>query len=254
MLLSAIVLTKNEEKNIEECLKSVKWCDEILVIDDNSTDKTVEFAKKAGAKVFSHPLNCDFSQQRNFSLQKAIGKWVLFVDADEQVSSSLRDEIQNSIKQPMVGKQSVIDGFYFKREDKMHGKILKHGETSKVRLLRLGKRGAGEWTRPVHETWNIKGKTKELKAPLIHNPHPGISEFLEEINFYSTIRAKELYESKKKTNLFEIIFYPVGKFLKNYFISLGILDGLSGLIVAILMSFHSFLVRAKLYLIWKKSG
>jgi len=249
-MISAVVLTKNEERNIKECLGTLKWCDEVIVIDDNSGDKTREIAKGMRAKIFVRSLNGDFSSQRNFALEKARGEWVLFIDADERVSPTLRSEIQSEIKNP----DSSVDGYYLRREDKIWGKILRHGETSRIKLLRLGKKGKGKWRGFVHEIWEIKGKTKELNSPLIHFPHPHITNFLEEINSYSTLRAKELYNEGKRTSLLEIVGYPTAKFLKNYLFRLGFLDGTPGLMVALMMSFHSFLVRSKLYLLWKQRG
>lgn len=253
MTISTIVLTKNEEENIGACLKALKWVDEIIVIDDESTDNTVKIAKENGVKVFTRPLNQDFAAQRNFGLEKAKEEWVLFVDADERVSPTLRAEIVETTQNISRGKNS-LNGFYFKREDKIWGKVLKHGETANVRLLRLGKRDKGKWERPIHEVWKINGEIGELKFPLLHYPHQSISEFLEEINFYSTIRARELYNQNRRTTLWEIIGYPVGKFVRNYFFKLGILDGMPGFLVALLMSFHSFLVRSKLYLLWRQEG
>lgn len=247
MRISAVVLTKNEEKNIRDCLKTLSWCDEIVVVDDNSSDRTVDLAKKMGAKVFLHPLNNNFSQQRNFGLKKAKGDLVFFVDSDERVSEALAAEIKN--KKIKMKKENIF-GFYLKRRDFIFGRWLKFGETARVRLLRLARRKAGRWEGAVHEVLKIKGKTKELKNPLLHYPHPTTSQFLEKIDQYSTIRARELYGRRKKTNFFEIITYPVGKFLKNYFWNLGFLDGLPGFLHAVFMSFHSFLVRGKLWSIY----
>ena len=257
-MISAVILAKNEEKNIEECLKTLKWADEVIVVDDESTDKTVEIAKENGAIVYSHPLNNDFSAQRNFGLEQirqahckqAQGDWVFFIDADERVSPTLRAEITRAVE----GFGTGINGFYLKREDTMWGRVLKHGETANVKLLRLAKKGSGEWEKPVHEIWQIRGEVGELKAPLQHLPHPTVSEFLEKINFYSTLRARELYKEGKKTNLLSIIFYTKAKFIKDYFLELGFLDGMPGFVVALLMSFHSFLVRSKLYLLWRQEG
>src|SRR3972149_11239736 len=121
-MISAVVITKNEEKNIERCIKSLLWCSEIVVVDDYSDDKTVKLAKKLGAKVYQHSLDNDFSEQRNFGLLKAKGDWVLFVDADEVVSAKLQKEIIKSIT------QNKHVGFYIKRYDVWMGKVLKHGE------------------------------------------------------------------------------------------------------------------------------
>lgn len=239
-MTSVIIFTKNEEKNIEECLKTLKWCDEVIVIDDYSKDKTREIAKKLGAKVFKHHLNNDFAQQRNFGLSKAKGDWVFFVDADERISSELVDEIIQEVKR---GKYKA---FVFKRQDFFMGKALKHGETAQVRLLRMAKKG-GRWIRPVHEIWQTKYKPKTLKNPILHYPHPSISQFLTQINFHSTLHAKALRKEGVNFSLFRLIFYPLAKFFQNYIWRLGFLDGTQGFIMAMMMSLHSFLARSKLY-------
>src|SRR5688572_22993760 len=112
-MISAIVITKNEEKNIKECLESISWCDEIIIVDDNSTDRTIAIAERTKAKVFKRSLNNDFSGQRNFGLEKTKGNWVLFVDADERVTPALWYEIMQHTNNS-IGK---IDGFYVKRTD-----------------------------------------------------------------------------------------------------------------------------------------
>jgi len=248
-MISVVILAKNEEKNIKDCLASVLWCDEIVVIDDHSTDKTVELAKQAGAVVYFHDLAGDFSQQRNFGLEKARGDWVLFLDADERVSEVLKNEIQQTI----ASRRNRYNGYRIKRTDYMWGKELKHGETGGISLLRLGRKGSGTWKGSVHETWDISGHVGELKEVLIHYPHQSIREFLAEINFYTDLRAQELYRQKVKSTWVIILLYTKGKFFQNYFLRLGVLDGVPGIISAIMMSFHAFLVRGKLWLLWQKS-
>lgn len=249
-MISAVVLTKNEEKNIKECLESVKWCGEMVVIDDYSEDKTVEIAKNLGANVFKRHLDNNFAVQRNFGLEKAKGDWVLFLDADERVSAELADEIKQ-VTQKNADAKNCVNGFFLKRKDWFGGKWLKHGETAKVRLLRLAKKRTGRWRRKVHEVWEVKGKIDELKNSLLHYPHPTMNDFLNQINFHSTLHAEALQEEGVKPSLFRLIANPVGKFFQNYFFKLGFLDGTSGFIVAMMMSFHSFLARAKLCITWK---
>ncbi len=243
-MISAVILTKNVENNIIRCLKSLEWCDEIIVIDDFSTDKTPDIIKKYFPKVktYQNKMNGDFSGQRNFGLEKAEGEWVLFVDGDEEVSDKLKNEIQNSIN-------NNISGYFIKRTDYFLGRWLKFGETGDLFLLRLAHKNKGVWKGKVHEIWEVGGKVDKLKNPLLHYPHPTISEFLEKINLYSSGRAEELYKSGDKTNYISIILYPLGKFIYNYFVKLGFLDGMPGLILAIIMCFHSFLVRSKLFLL-----
>lgn len=248
-MISVVILTKNEEKNIGRCLKTLLWCDEIIVIDDYSSDNTIKIAKNFGAEVYKKHLRGDFSAQRNFGLRKTKGDWVLFIDADERVSSKLKNEILLVTQNQAIAENYV--GFRVKRRDKFLGSWLKYGETASVKLLRLGKRNVGQWKGKVHEVWQIKGKIKTLKNPLFHKRNITISGFLERIDKYSSIRAKELYAQGVKSNVFVILAFPLGKFCQNYFLRLGFLDGIPGFVMAIMMSIHSFLVRAKLYLLWR---
>ena len=244
-MISVVILTKNEEANIIDCLESIAWCDEIIIVDDYSTDRTLDIIRNFNprVKIFQRSLDNDFSAQRKYALSKAREDWVLFVDADERLSNGLGGEIRDFLKQ----KESNINGFYVQRKDIVWGKELKHGESGNIKLLRFAKKNAGVWHGKVHEVWEVKGILGNFKMPLLHYPHQGIGNFLKEINYYTDLRAKELYDSGIRTNLFQIIAYPKAKFILNYFLKLGFLDGIEGLVFAIMMSFHSFLVRAKLW-------
>lgn len=246
-MISAVVLTKNEERNLERCLGSLSWCEEIIIVDDFSSDKTVEIAKKFKAVVIQRKLDADFSGQRNFGLKRAKNEWVFFVDADEVVLPDLAQEISSHLKSVSL---SVV-GFKINRRDFFGGKWLKYGESGDSRPLRLARKNAGSWKGKVHEIWSIDGEVENLKNYLEHYPHQTIGEFLEDVNFYSSLRSQELFEAKQPAGIFEIIIYPLGKFFENYFIRLGFLDGEPGIIYALMMSLHSFLVRAKLYQLWR---
>src|SRR6266403_1392760 len=248
-MISAVILTKNDEQNIKACLESISWCDEIIIIDDNSIDKTVDIAKKSRAKIVSRQLNHNFAEQRNFGLEKAKGDWILLVDADDRISSALWYEIMAVTNEPIVHN----DGFYLKRRDYMWGKELRYGEMGNVRLIRLARKESGVWQGKVHEEWKVKGKILTLINPLKHYPHQTVKEFLSEINYYSDLRAKELYKKKVKASWFTILLYPKAKFVVNYFFKAGFLDGLPGFICALMMSLHSFLVRGKLWLLWQQN-
>lgn len=250
-MISAIILTKNETQNIEKCIKSVSWCDEIVVIDDISSDKTLEIAKKHKVKIYSHPLNNNFSSQRNFGISKSKNEWMLFIDADEIVADALAYEISNVIQ---LNDQNLktFNGFYIKRVDFMWGKELKYGETGNIRLLRLARKDAGLWEGMAHERWQIEDPVGKLVNPLQHFPHKTLSKFLEKINFYTDIRAMELKQQNTKVYVWSIIAYPLCKFVINYFLKKGFMDGIHGLVFALVMSFHSFLVRGKLWLQMEK--
>ncbi len=240
-MISAVVIAKNEERNIKRCLLSLKWCDEVILIDDYSTDRTSEMAKKFGAHIFKRQLNGDFAGQLNFGLGKTQGEWVLFVHADEEVSSKLRDEIKTKTREA----DSSISGFLIKKEDHWLGRTLKHGENGNVKLVRLGRKGSGQWRRKIHEIWEVKGEVGELANPIRHFKNETIAEFVEKLNFYSTLHARENMQEGKKKRFWKIIVYPVAKFCVNYVVKLGFLDGTAGFVMAVMMSFHSFLSWSK---------
>lgn len=245
-MISAVVLTHNDETHLGTTLASLAWCDEIIVVDDFSTDKTEAVAKKFATVVFKRSLKDDFSAQRNFGLSKAKGDWVFFVDSDEIVSQELAQEVKKAIK------SEQYEGFTLRRKDFIFGRWLERGETSKVRLLRIAKKDVGQWTRPVHEVWNIHEDVGELFTPLEHFPHQNVAQFLDEINVYSSLNARYLYDQKVLVSWWHIVGYPVGKFFLNFIFYLGFLDGTAGALVAIFMSLHSFLTRAKLWQLWDR--
>lgn len=248
MNLSAIVLTKNEESNIEECIDCLGFCDEVIIIDDNSSDATTKLAEKLGAKVYKRTLGDNFAAQRNYGLKKAQGKWVLFIDADERVTKDLRNEIVQVTNDPLVNYL----GFFLKRTDYMWDKKLKYGETANIKLLRLARRRAGKWKRRVHEVWEVGGRTRELKNPLIHYPHPTLASFIASVNTMSSLHAKANLEEDKKSSLLKIFVWPPGHFVYNFILRLGFLDGTQGLVVALVMSFHSYLAWSKLWFLQRK--
>ncbi len=143
-----------------------------------------------------------------------------------------------------------VSGYPIKRQDHFMGKDLRFGETANVTLLRLARKSAGKWHRPIHETWQVKGEIAQLKNPLLHYPHHSISQFIKSINFYTDLEAKHRL-SPEKPNKFgvvtQMLFFPPAKFIYNYIVLLGFLDGIPGFIMALMMSLHSFMVRAKTY-------
>lgn len=199
-------------------LTNKRGFDEIEIIEKNKTAR------------FSRRLKGDFASQRNFALSKAKGDWVLFIDSDEKLSPEL------------ISVPQGFAAFYLKRLDHFFGKILHHGETGNIKLLRLARKNFGHWGGRVHEVWIGQGRVGTLKNVLIHNPHPTIFKFLQKINFYTTIRVIEL----TKFSCLELL-KPPAKFIANYFFKLGFLDGMAGFVMAYMMSLHSLIVRVKQY-------
>lgn len=250
MKISAVIIVKNEENNIVDCAKCLSFVDEIIVVDDYSTDQTVSVLNKLSNKkltIYQRKLNNDFANQRNFGLSKAKSDFVLFVDVDERIPEKLAFEILSQVN------SNTFDGFYIKRTDFFWNRQLKYGEVGNIKILRLARKGRGEFIGKVHEVWKIRGRVGYLKHSIYHYPHKTVKSFLKQINFYTDIRANELYEQRRKANLFSIILYPKVKFIVNYFFRLGFMDGVPGLMMALMMSLHSFLVRGKLWLLWNKN-
>ncbi len=248
MKVTGIVLTKNEERNIERCLESIEWCNEVIVVDDFSTDNTRKIAENRGAVVVKRKLNNDFAAQRNFGLEKASNEWALFVDADEVVSPLLHEDIVRRVK------DKKYCGFLIPRQEyfvnhKLHCTDKPSWDWSFGfnKLLRLGKKDAGRWEGKVHEVWKISGEIGELEGKLIHFSHPDITTALEKVNQYSTIRAKELADNGETSNLFDVLTYPTAKFFKDFFWHGGYKDKTAGFIYSLLMAFQSFLTRSKLW-------
>lgn len=248
--LSIVILTRNEQENVEECINSLGGLaveHEILVVDDDSTDDTEAIATRLGVRVIKHALNEDFSAQRNWALTHAKGEWVFFLDADERCTKPLIGEINQFLSDP----DNNI-GVYLKRHDYFCGRLLRFGEIGHIRLMRLAQKDYGLWEGKVDEVWKGRGETICFNNPLLHYSHPDLSQFLENINTRSTLNARQLYDSGIHNQWFDWV-KPEAKFIQNYIFRVGFLDGLAGFVFAVLMSFHSFLVRGKLYLLWKRN-
>lgn len=227
MGLSAVILTNKRPEECKKTLDSVAFADEVILIPD---------AKR--------PL-IDFSSARNSGLSKAKNDWVLMIDDDEVVSQKLAAEIKS-----VINSQSIYSGFYIPRLDKYHGQILHHGETGNTKIIRLGKKSAGRFSRPVHEVWKIDGPVGVLKNALIHERGELVTPFIDRMIKYSPIDANELTKEGKPYSLFRLILNPKAKFVVNYFLKFGFLDGYLGLFQAYLMSVQSLTVRV---FQWQKS-
>lgn len=243
--LSAVILTHNEEKNIKDCIESVSFAHEIIVIDDNSSDNTVGIAKKLGAKVYIRKLD-DFATQRNFGLRKVTGDWVLFVDADERVPKELAHEIMEAI--------NTEDEFFYKipRKNKLFGKYLEHTDWYPDYQYRLFEKGEGKWGRKVHEQLETKRPGKELGKPILHDNYDTIQQFIDKnFGMYADYEAELLISSGYKVQPFDLVRKPINEFLRRFFATRGYLDGVHGLVASALVSFGTFVVYAK---VWEKQG
>lgn len=240
-MLTAIVLTHNSAHKLETCLGALSFCDHILVVDDNSTDATLEIAKSYTTEILTHPLNGNFAACRNWAMSHVKSGWILFIDADEIVSENLAAEISAKCLLP----NAAYAAYFIRRIDHLWGKTLSHGDLLNAKFIRLAKFNSGLWHDPVHEYWQVTGATATLVNPLDHYPHDSVVSFLQKLNTYSSIRADQFKESDRKSNLFTIAFAPLYKFVHLYIFKYGFLDGTAGFTHAMLMAFYVFLVAAK---------
>lgn len=246
--ISLLLLTKNEQDNLKEWgswIYELTAVNEIVVVDDESTDDTIKIlnsldSKKLSVNVFKRKLDNNFSNQRNFGLEKCQNDWILTLDADEKPSPNLIKYLNN-----LSPKNDY--NYSFKRNIVYLGHTISHGQCQDDNPIKLFNKNEGQFVNPVHEVWKSEACTIDTHKILFHYSMKSLSTFLEKINFYSTIRAKELYIQNHHTNLFEIILYTKLKYINLFFIKLGFLDGLPGIILSLCLSFNSFLIRSKLW-------
>lgn len=247
--ISAVVSTYNEEKNIERCLKSLSFADEIIVVDHESSDKTLELSRKYTKNVFSEkndPAAIDL--QKNFGFAKAKGDWILSIDADEEVSKELAEEIKTVIK-----KKAEVNGYWIPRKNIIFGKFIEHTGWYPDPQLRLFRKGEGKFVKAhVHEPIKLEGESAYLKEFLIHHHYETIHEFIQKtVNIYAPSEAQEYLDKGYQFSYLDAIRFPLNEFLSRFFARKGYKDGLHGLMLSLLMAFYHFVVFA---LLWEKEG
>lgn len=248
-MLTGVILAKDEQDTIAKSIKSLSFCDQVVVIDDNSSDKTSEISRECGAKVIKHSLNNDFSSQRNFAMKEIDSDWYLFLDADEVVTSELGLEIKSLLSDIKIN----YDCLYIPRQDFFLGQKIKYGDLLNFKLIRLVKKNSGKWVGRVHEFWEPKNsRLGYLKSPILHTSHNSIDSFLFHLNKYSTIRSQEFFENKKRISIVHIIFGPIIKFISLYVFKLGFLDKTIGFIHAMSMALYVYLVASKTWQLQNK--
>lgn len=241
--ISVTIITGNEEDNIRECLESVKWADEIIVVDSESSDKTIEIAKEYTDKVFVHKWE-GYASQKNYALNLATNDWILSIDADERVTPGLAEEILNiSLDQN--------NGYKIRRENYFIGKKITGcgwGNDYQVRLFNKNKTRLSN--RLVHEGFIVDGSVSKLQNSLIHYSYRNLKDGFSKINEYSTLEANEKADRKKITG-FRVVFFPVWAFLQHYFVRKGYKDGKHGLMVSLMHAMTKLQVYMKIWEIKK---
>jgi glycosyltransferase involved in cell wall biosynthesis len=248
--ISAVIITFNEEEKIERTLNSLKQvADEIIVIDSYSTDNTANICEKLGVKVIRHEWQ-GFAQTKNFGNQSASHGYILSIDADEVLS----EELINSIKSV---KNNLYGAYKFNRLTNYCGKWIRHSGWYPDSKVRLFNKHEAEWEGEyLHESLKIKSpvEIKTLQGNLFHYSFRSLSDHIGRINKYSDVDARELFRSKAKFLYLNMMFTPVLKFFKTYFIKLGILDGFAGLCIASFSAIDVFIRYAKVILLRREEG
>lgn len=239
ILLSVAIITKDEENRLPECLKSVSFADDMVVVDSGSVDRTVEIAKEFGCRVFIEDWK-GYGPQKNSAVDKCKHEWVLLLDADERVPIEAKEVIVKVLQKPDA------DAYSIKRKNYIHGKWLKHSGYWPDRHIRLVKKTSGSFQSVIHEEWITDGYVKELDAYIEHYAFTNYSDMLKTLNEYSTVISGELHASGKRATILSPLYHGIGMFFKIYFLKLGILDGMDGLVTALTKAGGSFFKYAKL--------
>jgi len=246
-MISAAIITKNEENNIERCLESLSWVDEIIIIDSGSTDNTLNVCKNYNCSITSSKW-LGFGKTKQLAVSKTSHNWVLSIDADEEVSRELASKIK------LLLKSNDFFGYQIRRKSFYLGKKINFSGWQNDYPLRLFNKNFGNFNdNPVHEKVQLKTENISIiEEPLIHYPYPNLESHIAKINSYTSIAAENLHNQNRKTFLIVPPLAGFFKFVKTYFLKLGFLDGKIGLVLAIMSSWYVFLKYLKLWLLQRK--
>lgn len=240
--LSVIIIAKNESANIRDCIASVCWADEIVLVDSGSTDDTVSIARAMGAKVYEHTDWPGFGPQKNRALDYATNEWVLSVDSDERVTPQLQAEIASVLQNPQA------DGYEISRLSSFCGRFMHHSGWSPDYVLRLFRRDKGRFSDAlVHESVQLQGSVAQLKQNLLHYSYLDFDDVLNKLNNYSGAAAVMLDRRGKQGGLRQAIIHGLWAFFRTYILRAGFLDGREGFMLAVMNAENSYYRYIKLW-------
>ena len=247
--LSVIIITRNESANIADCINSVSFADEIIVVDSNSDDDTPKIVHELGARLIQTSNWPGFGPQKNYALSFATAEWILSIDADERVPHQLKEEIISLINSP-----SLIETYYIPRLSSFLGHFIHHGGWYPDYVLRLFKKNSGSFSNSmVHEKYiPTAQETGRLQNHIIHYSYATDTDYLRKLEHYSTAGALTAYENNKKSSLLITISHAAWAFIKSYIVRLGFLDGRGGLLVAISSAESTYHKYLKLMMLHEK--
>jgi glycosyltransferase involved in cell wall biosynthesis len=240
MRITATIITLNEERNIARAIESLRCCDEILIVDSGSVDRTIELAEKLGARVIDANWR-GYAGQKNWAAEQATYDWVLSLDADEALSEALEAEIWSLKK-----SGPNCDGYTMPRLARYLGRWILHGGWYPDRKVRLYDRRKAKWVGDyVHESVVVEGRVGHFDANLLHFTCESLSEHIKTMDRYTTLAAQELAARRVKVPIRRMLLAPAWTFVKSYVVQRGFLDGAEGLIVAYMAAFYTFLKYSK---------
>ena len=240
MKISATIITFNEQKNIARAIESLRCCDEVVVVDSGSTDRTAEIARRLGARVIEHPWE-GFAKQKNIAAGAAAHDWILSIDADESLSEALEAEIWQLKK-----RGPEFDAYTVPRLAQYLGRWILHSGWYPDRKVRLYDRRKARWVGSyVHESVQVDGRIGHLEANLLHYTCDSLSQHLETMNRYTTLAAEQLVAEKVRIGWRHLLVDPPWTFFRTYVLKLGFLDGVEGLAIAYMAAVYNFVKYAK---------
>lgn len=247
-LVSAVIITFNNDETIEKVLDSLLWADEIVIVDSGSKDKTLSICESRNCRIYHRNFD-NYSAQKRYAVEQAKNNWILSVDGDEVLSDGLIEEIQNQLKDNPIlfaGYKIPIGNYFYNR-------LIRHGGWFPDYHLRLFDKTRGGFNLyPVHESVEVNGNVKTLNNMIKHYCYRDITRYMEKINKYSTLTAEGIFKDQKRkfflTYSLNLLLRPVFTFILRYFVKLGFLDGKEGLVLNL---FHSYYVFSKYAKLWE---
>ena len=241
--ISVIVLTRNEERNIRECLRSVDWSDDIVVVDSGSTDRTVDLARLHTPKVIASEW-LGYAETKSLAVTHTVHDWVLWLDADERVMPGLAAEIKQVVERDRAGER----GYEVARRAYFLGKWIRHCGWYPGYVVRLFRKDSARFVATrVHERLEISGPVGRLNGDLLHYTDATLGQYLAKFNRYTTLAAEDLADKGRDASLYDLVVRPPYMLLKMYVLRLGFLDGMHGLVLSLLSSAYVFWKYAKLW-------
>jgi (heptosyl)LPS beta-1,4-glucosyltransferase len=247
MKISASIIVRNEEENVAAVCETVAWADEVVIVDSDSQDRTVEIARRYSDKVFNHPFR-GYKDKHEFADAQTTGDWIFWIDADERVTPELRAAIDRLRERDPA---TLPDGFRIARSTRYLGQWIRHSGWYPDYQMRLYRKSASYWDGvSPHETARVRGRVETLSGELLHYTKRDLSEHHRVLDEYTTLAAEYHYKNNRRVHAIDLFVLPVAAFIRTYVLKQGFRDGVPGLIIAMFTAYSVFLKFAK---VWERN-